>query len=960
MLELISIKKKYTTKAGDTQALDDVSLRFPETGLVFITGKSGSGKTTLLNVIGGLDGFDSGEIRLNGKSFSNFNASDFDSYRNTFVGFVFQEYNLLNEYTVGKNVDIALELQGAQANKEQVDELFNSVEIAGLDGRKPNQLSGGQKQRVAIVRALIKNPKIILADELTGALDSVTGEQVMDILKKLSKEKLVIVVSHDLEIAEKYADRIIKIADGKVVDDITLNDVELQGNLYEANENITVKKPSDLTEKEGEILLTAIKENKKITFTDKIAVRERAKTIEPERIPDQDIRLINSKMKLGSAISLGAKSLWTKPIRLIITILLSVVAFAVFGLFDAIASYDDAKVITGLLKDGTYKSLPIYATYNDDYYDNTQLKLSKAQIDELNEDTGYKFRGVYDLQDTDIVRANSNREGMNSSVDIGGLPAASAAKPIGWAYYSRMLNGMITFDQTEIQTQKVNGRNVSVIDPKGFNYSIICGEYPVFPAPLQEVEGNHQEELQVAISSYAVDCIRFWMKSNESYEDFIGKDLTLGKNTYKITAVVDCGGIPEKYSPLKSREEQSLQDDFETYLCSGCHLNVFAPTGLVEHLRAKNNRAVNYYADYKNTAQTVTISGTGTNFSGRYYNFADISNENYIFFDNAKTELKNGETLISLSDLRNEYVLAELENANKIDLEELRTLVFRLSSATNKEMINELLVELCTCVQKVQVNSAGLEKELCKTIRIENKSIIGDKLLHEGTLKVVGIYFGLDTDTQHLFYSKIEPLVVTEQSLTSLQIATEQGVYSRAITPLSTNRSGASIMGDKMNRANGLNFNWFGNSVLETVAAERDMLDQVLNLILYIAIALALFSVFMLFNYISLSIASKRQTIGILRTLGANKKNIFIMFITEALIISIINGIFACILGYFGCAFVNTYIMETMNLTLNIAMFDIRQILMISLGSIITGVLSSLAPIFRIAKKKPVELIRTL
>ena len=207
MLELNNVKKIYKTKSGEVSALNGVSITFPSSGLIFISGKSGCGKTTMLNVIGGLDGIDEGEISLFGKPFSAFSQSDYDDYRNTFIGFVFQEYNLLNEFSVEKNIQLAMELQGGKLEDEELDAILKNMEIAELKDRKPSELSGGQRQRVAIARALVKQPKIIMADEPTGALDSNTGIQVLEILKKLSKDKLVIVVSHDQEFAEKYADR---------------------------------------------------------------------------------------------------------------------------------------------------------------------------------------------------------------------------------------------------------------------------------------------------------------------------------------------------------------------------------------------------------------------------------------------------------------------------------------------------------------------------------------------------------------------------------------------------------------------------------------------------------------------------------------------------------------------------------------------------------------------------------
>ena len=193
MLEIRDLVKVYKTKGGvDVRALDGVSLAFPERGMVFLLGKSGSGKSTLLNICGGLDTPDSGEIIIKGRSSKDFTQSDFDSYRNTYVGFVFQEYNILNEFSVEDNIALALELQGRGKDRSKVQEILQKVDLAGYTKRKPNTLSGGQKQRVAIARALVKEPEIIMADEPTGALDSATGRQVLDTLKKLSAEKLVV------------------------------------------------------------------------------------------------------------------------------------------------------------------------------------------------------------------------------------------------------------------------------------------------------------------------------------------------------------------------------------------------------------------------------------------------------------------------------------------------------------------------------------------------------------------------------------------------------------------------------------------------------------------------------------------------------------------------------------------------------------------------------------------------
>ncbi len=225
MLRTERLTKIYRAKKGvETVALDNVNLSFGENGLVFILGKSGSGKSTLLNLLGGLIRPTSGDVYINGRAGKTFKDGELSAYRNSAVGFVFQEYNLIENYTVGTNIKLALELQGKKSDREEIDKLLIKVGLTKNSGetfygRYVNELSGGQKQRVAVARALIKEPEIILADEPTGALDSETGEELYELLKELSRERLIIVVTHDEESARKYGDRIIELEDGKVIGD---------------------------------------------------------------------------------------------------------------------------------------------------------------------------------------------------------------------------------------------------------------------------------------------------------------------------------------------------------------------------------------------------------------------------------------------------------------------------------------------------------------------------------------------------------------------------------------------------------------------------------------------------------------------------------------------------------------------------------------------------------------------
>ena len=284
MIEFKNISKTYKINAKNkVLALNNVSFQLPNRGMVFILGTSGSGKSTLLNLLGMLDKPNSGEIIIDGKLVHKFKQKEIDYYRNTYVGFVFQEYNLLENFNVNKNIEIALDLQKKKKNQSKVAEVLNKIGLTGLGKRKIKELSGGQKQRVAIGRAIIKNPNMILADEPTGNLDSENSEQIFNLLKQISNNKLVVVVTHDVEFANKYADRIIEIKDGQIVND-------------------TIKNEQDFT--------------------------------------SQSFSLVKSSLSLLKSISLSFSNLKKKKLKLAIITLLLTISFTMFGFFSQLVRFD--------------------------------------------------------------------------------------------------------------------------------------------------------------------------------------------------------------------------------------------------------------------------------------------------------------------------------------------------------------------------------------------------------------------------------------------------------------------------------------------------------------------------------------------------------------------------------------------------------------------------------------------
>lgn len=968
MLELKNVKKIYTTKAGDTAALDGLSVTLPDSGLIFVTGKSGSGKTTFLNVVGALDGFDDGEIIIDGKNFANFTAKEASSYRNTFVGFIFQEYNLLPNYTVSKNIKIANELQGRETSDEEVENLLNLVGLEGLANRHPNQLSGGQKQRVAIARALVKKPKIIMADEPTGALDQATGVQIMETLKKLSKTNLVLVVSHDLEIAERFADRILRLVDGKLVEDVTLSDKEITANVISDDGSITVKSGAQLTDTETASLVNAIREKKKINLVESLTVRARKKTAPIKAVhPETPAPFVNSKMKLKSSMGLGVNSLKAKPFRLIITIILSVFAFALFGIFDTVASFNNTKATANLLRSGDYASITAQSQYANEF-GTSDVRLSQSDIDKINQTTGQNFRGLYEIVDNFNrgIYTHSNIEEIDPNVSEGSQ------------YYLLTLTDFVEFKKDEMTR---DGEVGSIIDANGYNLKMLYGKYPTLP-DLQPEE--KLTNVNIAISSYTAEaimrCLQLGQTSKlpsgtssiNSIGELIGEQISIydryDEITYTISGIIDCGAIPEKYDELKTaipnEKNYALSQDFMTFINSGLHLKVFVPEGFVSFWRTENQRELRYFSDPKNSIMKlgdVALGDSKYNVANAFYNVKDFTYDKVILFEpssSANVNIGRKDVIINASDIQH-YYKAEKNKLSNLEKTTFSNYVNALANPDpsitaiqRKETLNELYELL---------KSADTSFELEKTV---NMSVTNAQTETTSTFdcNIVGIYFLTDCDISkpngHSGAIISYPLMVNDTFMNTIGVYNQQGIYSKMISPVNTGYFDANNLAEMLNNENGVKLSWYQNTILDTIDANRQQVQQFSNLFLYVSLALAVFSVFMLFNYISTSIVARRQSIGVLRALGSNSKDIFRIFITESLIISLINGVLACGVAAIGCIFVNSYIQSVMGLSISFALYGVRQIIITLLASFVTGILASLIPIFKICKEKPVDLIR--
>ena len=346
MIFIKNLTKRYKSKNRTVcTALDNVSLTLPDKGMIFIIGKSGSGKSTLLNMIGGLDSFDSGRIISCGNDLSTFRSSDFYKYRASHVGFIFQDFHLIEELSVADNIRLSCEI--ANVSARDVEKVLEAVDLRGYGGRFPSELSGGEKQRVVIARALIKNPEVILCDEPAGNLDNNTSAQIMELLHKISRDKLVVTVSHDMPDAEKYGDRVIELQGGKIVRDSTKrqgykNDLTVEGGVLVLphNKNLT---PRDIA---------AIKSyNRTSPIRD---LRQNDDGYDPTgKIEDSNKRtyLKSSKMSFGSIMKLFFAFLGSSKVRALATALISTVMLVLLIIMQSFLAFDGNRAIADTMRD---------------------------------------------------------------------------------------------------------------------------------------------------------------------------------------------------------------------------------------------------------------------------------------------------------------------------------------------------------------------------------------------------------------------------------------------------------------------------------------------------------------------------------------------------------------------------------------------------------------------------------
>jgi putative ABC transport system permease protein len=677
MIQLIDVCKSYAVKGAPTvHALDHVSLDFEDKGLVFILGKSGSGKSTLLNCIGGLDRIDSGEIIIKGKSSKKFTQSEFDSYRNTYLGFIFQEYNILNEFTVGQNIALAFQLQGKKATQQDIDNILKEVDLEGLSKRKPNELSGGQKQRVAIARALIKNPEVILADEPTGALDSATGRSVFDTLKKLSETHLVIVVSHDRDFAELYGDRVIELKDGKVISDIYKHNVDPKalstGVSVIGGKTISIKEGYTLTDKDLKLINTYLKDNKgstiismdnrinesfrEITKTSKDGKQDvfadtKKEDLVSKAYTEADFKLIKSRLPFKNSLKMAWTSMKVKPVKLFMTMLLSVVALTMFGLADTLAGYDKIGSYVNSIMDSGSNSIAwtkSVATSSGDNKYYSQQELDDNDVTSLSDKFNSSYQGVYSMG------SNSIAYSFNSY-----YASSSDGSYSSYGTHNRNYGGLYGYVSINDEFLTKTGFSLSSGHLPTSDDEIVISlyDYGYFQKYGYAVTVNDGgEAISLKADSLASDSTGEGFLSNNPYlpSSYSSSAMPL----LYIVGIIDTGTNLSPYSSLDSTTNQNgnylLQYQFNSYIQYGYHgLGFVTPTLLKEKTDAASNGIPlsDYSSGLKGSFSYDNGSQTNSTSVSYLYDASASSNASDVIMFSNGASLGSGECAISLRDI---------------------------------------------------------------------------------------------------------------------------------------------------------------------------------------------------------------------------------------------------------------------------------------------------------------------
>lgn len=894
MLELNDIKKDYVSGSTTVSALKGINLRFRDCEFVSILGQSGCGKTTMLNIIGGLDKYTSGDLKINGVSTKNYKDRDWDFYRNNSIGFVFQSYNLIPHQTVLSNVELALTLSGVSKaeRKKRAIEALEKVGLGEQIHKKPNQMSGGQMQRVAIARALVNNPDILLADEPTGALDTETSIQIMELLKEISKDRLIIMVTHNPELAKNYSTRIVKLLDGVITDDsdpYTLEDMEAD---IRAKEAAKVKTSEKKIKKSGKKQKTSMSFFTALSLSFNNLMTKKTRTILTAFAGSIGIIGIAMILSISNGIQLyidrvQRDTLSSYPITLQAeSIDISSMVTSMTGNSDSEEHEDKSKIYSNDIMGDMINTMVKEVKSNNLSEFKRYIENGGSDIKSYVSDIQYSYDvplNIY-MKDTSNGVEQLNPSTMFDSIYGEGATSTSSAMSSGM--------GMGMFSNSSVWNQLLG--NQQVLDEQ---YDVLAGHWPE----------NYNEVVLV-------------VDKNNEVDDYTLYSLGL-KDPEEVRTLFKKMMVGESYETKKDISytfDEILDTEFKLVM----------PTDMYKY-----NDVTGTWDDYSKDDKYMTnVVNNGTDIK-----VCGIIRPND---DAVSTSLSSG---IGYTAKLTEYIIEEVKNSEiaKAQLADTSVDIF-----TGVPFDNDRNTEIT--MDDVNAYMATLSPEESAQMQAMTSGMSDDQILQlfSASLKARTTDATLDSNKSKL-------------GITDLDTPSQIDIYA---TDFDSKEKVQNIIKDynKLQQDDGkeenvINYTDYVGIMMSSVSTIINAISYVL--IAFVAISLIVSSIMIgIITYIS--VLERTKEIGVLRSIGASKKDVSRIFNAETLIEGFVSGALGIVVTLLLCIPANALIKHLTDIS-NVAQLPVAGGVILIIISMFLTFIAGLIPAKLAAKKDPVVALRS-
>lgn len=894
MLELNDIKKDYVSGSTTVSALKGINLRFRDCEFVSILGQSGCGKTTMLNIIGGLDKYTSGDLKINGVSTKNYKDRDWDFYRNNSIGFVFQSYNLIPHQTVLSNVELALTLSGVSKaeRKKRAIEALEKVGLGEQIHKKPNQMSGGQMQRVAIARALVNNPDILLADEPTGALDTETSIQIMELLKEISKDRLIIMVTHNPELARDYSTRIVRLLDGVITDDsnpYSLEDMEAD---IRAKEAAKVKTSEKKIKKSGKKQKTSMSFFTALSLSFNNLMTKKTRTILTAFAGSIGIIGIAMILSISNGIQLyidrvQRDTLSSYPITLQAEAIdISSMVSSMTGNSDSEEHEDKSKIYSNDIMGDMINTMVKEVKSNNLSEFKKYIENGSSDIKSYVSDIQYSYDvplNIY-MKDTSNGVEQLNPGTMFDSIYGEGATSASSSMSSGM--------GMGMFSNSSVWNQLLG--NQQVLDEQ---YDVLAGHWPE----------NFNEVVLVA-------------DKNNEVDDYTLYSLGL-KDPEEVRTLFKKMMVGESYET-----EKDISYTFDEILDT--EFKLVMPTDMYKY-----NDVTGTWDDYSKDDKYMTnVVNNGTDIK-----VCGIIRPND---DAVSTSLSSG---IGYTSKLTEYIIEEVKNSEiaKAQLADTSVDVF-----TGVPFDNDRNTEIT--MDDVNAYMATLSPEESAQMQAMTSGMSDDQILQlfSASLKARTTDATLDSNKSKL-------------GITDLDTPSQIDIYA---TDFDSKEKVQNIIKDynKLQQDDGkeenvINYTDYVGIMMSSVSTIINAISYVL--IAFVAISLIVSSIMIgIITYIS--VLERTKEIGVLRSIGASKKDVSRIFNAETLIEGFVSGALGIVVTLLLCIPANALIKHLTDIS-NVAQLPVAGGVILIIISMFLTFIAGLIPAKLAAKKDPVVALRS-